>query len=153
MQRKPQALASVATPSNDSKRMIHTIINIISYPFQLVFMAPAALVGASSWFRGVSLAMRVAIVVFLFMLLFTIISAIYQFLGIDPTNADRGSWLRESFVPSLVLMLLTPPVVYIAVRFWLEGSVSRFPDIDAAWKEGVAALEAAGLSLTNTPIF
>ena len=133
--------------------MIHNIINVISYPFQLVFMAPAALVGASSWFRGVSLAMRVAIVVFLFMLLFTIISAVYQFLGIDPTNADRGSWLRQSFVPSIVLMLLTPPVVYIAVRFWLEGSVSRFPDIDAAWKEGVAALEGAGISLTNTPVF
>jgi hypothetical protein len=133
--------------------MIHTILNIISYPFQLVFMAPAALVGASSWFRGVSLAMRVAIVVFLFMLLFTTISAVYQFLGIDPTNADRGSWLRESFVPALVLMFLTPPVVYVAVKFWLEGSISRFPDIDAAWKEGVQALEGAGISLTNTPIF
>lgn len=133
--------------------MIHNIIHIISYPFQLVFMAPAALVGASSWFRGVSLAMRVAVVVFLFMLLFTTISAVYQFLGIDPTNADRGSWLRESFLPSLVLMVLTPPVVYVAVRFWLEGSISRFPDIDAAWKEGVQALEAAGISLTNTPIF
>ncbi|WP_254509837.1 type VI secretion system protein [Anatilimnocola floriformis] len=133
--------------------MINHILNVISYPFQLVFMTPAALVGASSWFRGVSLAMRVAIVVFLFMLLFTVISAAYQFLGIDPTNADRGSWLRQSFVPSIVLMFLTPPVVYVAVRFWLEGSVSRFPDIDAAWKEGIAALEGAGISLTNTPVF
>ncbi len=133
--------------------MIYQILAIISYPFQLIFMAPAAVVGASSWFRGVSLAMRVAVVVFLFMLLFTTIAALFYFFNFDPRSADRGSWLRESLVPSLVLMFITPPVVYLAVRFWLEGQVSRFPDIDAAWKEGVAAIEQAGISLTNTPIF
>lgn len=133
--------------------MINSILNVISYPFQLVFMAPAALVGASSWFRGVSLALRVAIVVFLFMLLFTTISTLWYFFGQDFTKADTGSWLRGSLIPAIVLTFLTPPVVYVAVKFWLEGSLSRFPDIDAAWKEGVAALEAAGISLTNTPIF
>lgn len=133
--------------------MIHTILNIISYPFQLVFMAPAAVVGASSWFRGISLAMRVAIVVFLFMLLFTLASIAYRFFGFDSRNADWWSYTRVSLLPSLFLMVVTPPVVYIAVRFWLEGSLSRFPDIDAAWKEGVHALEQAGISLTNTPVF
>jgi hypothetical protein len=133
--------------------MIHTILNVISYPFQLVFMAPAAIVGASSWFRGVSLAMRVAIVVFLFMLMFTLASVAYRFFGFDIRNADWGSFTRESLLPSLLLMVVTPPVVYAAVRFWLEGSVSKFPDIDTAWKEGVQALEQAGISLTDTPIF
>ncbi|QDU31151.1 hypothetical protein ETAA8_63040 [Anatilimnocola aggregata] len=133
---------------------MRTLLDIISYPFQLIFLAPAALLGAPRWLKSLSVATRVALVVFVFMLLFTAFSAAYYLLGFQGREApDVLTWARKSFIPPLVLTFLTPPVVYLAVRFWLEGQVSRFPDIDAAWKEGVEELEKAGVSLTNTPIF
>jgi hypothetical protein len=36
---------------------------------------------------------------------------------------------------------------------WGEGRASRFPDIDQAWQEGVAALAREGLSLNDAPVF
>ncbi|WP_425617610.1 type VI secretion protein IcmF/TssM N-terminal domain-containing protein [Anatilimnocola sp. NA78] len=133
---------------------MRALIDILSYPFQLVFLAPAAILGAPRWLKSLSVATRVALVVFVFMLLFTAFSAAYYLLGFQGHEApDLLTWARKSFFPPLVLTFLTPPVVYLAVRFWLEGQVSRFPDIDAAWKEGVEALEKAGISLTTTPIF
>jgi hypothetical protein len=133
--------------------MVYQLFSIISYPFQLVFMAPALLVGASNWFRGISLAFRVAVVVFLFMVLFVTFGALYQYLGFNQYSVVSGTWLRQSFLPLVVLTFLTPPVVYVAVKFWLEGHISRFPDIDTAWREGVAALEKEGISLANIPVF
>jgi hypothetical protein len=133
---------------------MRALLDIISYPFQLVFLAPAALLGAPKWLKSLSLATRVALVVFVFMLLFTTFSAAYYLLGFQGREApDLLTWARKSFFPPLILTFLTPPVVYLAVRFWLEGQVSRFPDIDAAWKEGIAAVEKAGISLNQVPVF
>jgi hypothetical protein len=133
---------------------MRALLDIISYPFQLVFLAPAALLGAPRWLKSLSLATRVALVVFVFMLLFTTFSAAYYLLGFQGREApDLLTWARKSFIPPLILTFLTPPVVYLAVRFWLEGQVSRFPDIDAAWKEGVAAVEKAGITLNQVPVF
>jgi hypothetical protein len=133
---------------------MRALLDIISYPFQLVFLAPAALLGAPRWLKSLSLATRVALVVFVFMLLFTTFSAAYYLLGFQGREApDLLTWARKSFFPPLILTFLTPPVVYLAVRFWLEGQVSRFPDIDAAWKEGVAAVEKAGITLNQVPVF
>lgn len=133
---------------------MRALLDILSYPFQLVFLAPAALLGAPKWLKSLSLATRVALVVFVFMLLFTTFSAAYYLLGFQGREApDLLTWARKSFFPPLVLTFLTPPVVYLAVRFWLEGQVSRFPDIDAAWREGVAGLEKAGISLNHVPVF
>jgi hypothetical protein len=46
-----------------------------------------------------------------------------------------------------------PFAVYKALQLWLEGEVSRYPDIDFAWKAGRAELEKNGIDLTETPIF
>jgi len=52
----------------------------------------------------------------------------------------------------IVCMIVTPFVVHYAVRLWLEGDISRFPDIDYAWKRGLAEMERAGLDITMAPI-
>ena len=36
---------------------------------------------------------------------------------------------------------------------WGEGRSSRFPDIDSAWQEGIAALAREGFSLAESPVF
>lgn len=44
-------------------------------------------------------------------------------------------------------------IVHRALKLWLEGDVSQYPDIDYAWKEGLKALEQHGLNLLETPVF
>ncbi|MDZ4784148.1 MAG: type VI secretion protein IcmF/TssM N-terminal domain-containing protein [Planctomycetia bacterium] len=57
-----------------------------------------------------------------------------------------------SSIGIILCLIVTPIVVYYAVRLWLEGDVSRFPDIDYAWKRGLAEMERAGLDPTMAPI-
>ena len=53
----------------------------------------------------------------------------------------------------MVLVIAIPIVLYYVLRLWLEGEVSRYPDIDYAWKAGLAELHANGLDLEYTPLF
>jgi hypothetical protein len=53
----------------------------------------------------------------------------------------------------LALVIITPLVLYASLRLWLRGEKSHFPDIDYAWKSGVEALRANGISMSSTPIF
>jgi len=99
---------------------------------------------------------RVAILVAIFL----IVCVVTAFVGFYHTQ-DRTSfdyWFNPMVNPGrvlaiLVLMVAIPFVVYKVLKLWLEGEISRFPDIDYAWKVGVAALEQNGLDLTEIPIF
>lgn len=71
------------------------------------------------------------------------------------TFAEWREWFRMGtgrLLGIIVLLIVIPPVVYYVVRLWLEGDVSRFPDIDYAWKRGLAEMERAGLDVTKAPI-
>src|SRR5262245_35182957 len=48
------------------------------------------------------------------------------------------SWTRIAIVTLLVIAI--PLALYQAIRFWLEGEQSAFPDIDFAWNAGLEAL-------------
>ena len=43
----------------------------------------------------------------------------------------------------VVLMVVIPFVLYKALKLWLEGEISPFPDIDHAWKAGLGRIAAA----------
>jgi hypothetical protein len=71
------------------------------------------------------------------------------------TFANWRSWFDMHWARLfgiIVLLFVIPPVVYYAVRLWLEGEISRFPDIDYAWKRGLAEMERAGIDVTKAPI-
>jgi hypothetical protein len=53
----------------------------------------------------------------------------------------------------VVLLIVIPFVLYKALKLWLEGEISPFPDIDHAWKAGLAELQQHGLDLAQTPLF
>ena len=61
------------------------------------------------------------------------------------------SWTRMLLV--LTLAILTSVAFYWALRFWLIGYRSRFPDVDYAWNAGISALRRSGISLQSTPLF
>lgn len=99
-----------------------------------------------------SLAGRAGCALFLFLLVLVVV--VWLLLFLDPNAVIWGSYMsagRMLLVAALVIV--TPLVVYYSLRLWLEGDRSQFPDIDYAWKSGVEALRANGISMTSTPIF
>ncbi len=75
----------------------------------------------------------------------------------DENGIYAGAWAWLTMHPGrlvaiIILLIAIPPVVYYAIRMWLEGEISRFPDIDFAWKRGLAEMERAGLDITKAPI-
>ncbi|MEX2176521.1 MAG: type VI secretion protein IcmF/TssM N-terminal domain-containing protein [Pirellulaceae bacterium] len=132
-------------------QLIQRMLVILSYPFQLLFAAPVALLTASRRVQGLSLAARLALAVALFMVLMTVAATLLA--RTDDLRIDWLSILQNYTLPLAIFTLLTPPVVYVAVWLWSEGRESRYPDIDRAWREGVAALAREGLSLAESPVF
>ncbi|MCZ2342114.1 MAG: hypothetical protein LC104_10015 [Bacteroidales bacterium] len=64
-------------------------------------------------------------------------------------------WLAQAWLPILFLLFY----MVLWVGFWLwrtlrpEARSSPYPDLDAAWTAGVAALQAAGFDLQRLPLF
>lgn len=128
-------------------------LDILCYPFQLLFAAPVALLAASRAVRQRGAAVQAAFAVALFMVLLTLVATLLSSPWVRSDNPDLGTVLWRYTLPLALLTLVTPPVVYLAVRLWTEGGRSRFADIDRAWEEGIAALAREGLSLADCPLF
>lgn len=61
------------------------------------------------------------------------------------------TWQRITVV--LVLVFVIPLVIYYALKSWLVGERSLFPDIDYAWNAGLEALRENGMSIETIPLF
>ncbi len=134
-------------------RFLGRLVEIVCYPFQLLFSAPVAVLAASRAVRGFSAPARAALAVALFMLILTIAATVLASPWVRHDSPNMQTVLREYTLRLALFTLVTPPVVYLAVWLWGEGRSSRFPDIDKAWKEGIEALAREGLSLAESPIF
>ncbi|HZZ80012.1 MAG TPA: type VI secretion protein IcmF/TssM N-terminal domain-containing protein [Gemmataceae bacterium] len=68
---------------------------------------------------------------------------------------DLGPNFRNWWLPALgQLVIFMVIVLYWFYVLWFgEEDDSPFPDIDAAWNEGMRALQQAGLSLQQLPLF
>lgn len=73
------------------------------------------------------------------------------------TAKDHGTlqnWKQLHFILILsALVIAIPIVIYKTLKLWLEGEGALFPDIEAAWDEGMAELDRLGVDLTLTPMF
>jgi hypothetical protein len=86
--------------------------------------------------------------------LMLLVVGVWILFWIDPANIPwrhSMSWWRITL--EVLLVIAIPLVLYQAVRLWLEGEPSPFPDIDFAWKTGLDALTQNGLSLPGAPLF
>ncbi|HEY2147910.1 MAG TPA: hypothetical protein VGH32_08230, partial [Pirellulales bacterium] len=75
---------------------------------------------------------------------------------LDPESVNWRHTILASpgrIVAVVCLLVLIPIIVYRGLRLWLECDVSRFADLDFAWKAGLAALERNGIDITAVPIF
>ncbi|HZN36237.1 MAG TPA: type VI secretion protein IcmF/TssM N-terminal domain-containing protein [Pirellulaceae bacterium] len=89
--------------------------------------------------------------VFLMLLVIGVWLVFYFEPGNLPWRHAMGFWTR--IVPTLLLVVLIPLVLYRAIRLWLQGEQSAHPDIDFAWKAGMEALAQNGLSPGSVPLF
>ena len=95
---------------------------------------------------------KAAIVVTL-ALIVVVLTAWIGFLA-DPQSVPwRHSMTLGRIIAVICLLALIPLVVYRGLKLWLEGDISRFPDLDFAWRAGMTALERNGIDVTGVPIF
>ncbi len=86
--------------------------------------------------------------------LMLLVVAVWVVFWLEPGNVPwrhSMSWWRLTV--EMLLVIAIPLVLYQAIRLWLEGEPSAFPDIDFAWKTGIDALANNGLSLSSAPLF
>jgi hypothetical protein len=110
------------------------------------------LLAAPQKLLALSLPARVAILTAVFLGICVATAGVAFYFSQDRTPWDVW-WRPERIAVIAVLLVVIPLVVYQALRLWLEGDVSRFPDIDYAWKAGLAELTRNGLDLRNIPVF
>ncbi len=123
----------------------------LSIPFRWLLRAPARWMGSVRGFFGWSLQFRVAVILFVFLML-CILGYYIASWNSDDAVADPKSDPR--FILSwLVLMFAIPTAAFYAVRAWLETEPSQYPDLDEAWEQGVAAISKAGINIDECPLF
>lgn len=127
-----------------------TLIDIISYPVRLVTSAPMAVISGPRRLLGLPLPLRVALIT-TFVLLVSAVLIQWCVAG-DKLASDwtRFAWRWVIILPLIIAIGF---VVHYAVKLWLTGSPSPFPDIDQAWQQGIKALSAQGIDVTSVPIF
>jgi hypothetical protein len=132
--------------------MIHHFFDKLTYPIRALFASPWAIFSTPRRVLGLSLPVRVALLVALVLILgTTTVLVIYRYA--PDQQAGWEWWGLWHWVVIGVLLLVIPIVVHRTVKLWLEGDTSVFPDIDSAWRQGIAGLREQGLDARTIPIY
>jgi hypothetical protein len=118
------------------------------YPLRAILTSPGKVSSSARKLAAISLPARIAILVALLLILAAVVAYI-AFID-DPEAANF--WQDNKYLIPILIVVI-PIVLYYVLRLWMEGDVSRYPDIDYAWKAGLAELRAHGLDLEYTPLF
>lgn len=126
---------------------LRQFLEALLYPLRALLSSPGSISSGARKLASISLAARISFLVAVF-LVFAVVAGYYAAKD-DPRFAF---WQENPYwIPLLIVVI--PFVLYYVLRLWLEGEVSRFPDIDYAWKAGIAEMRANGLDLQYTPLF
>jgi hypothetical protein len=109
---------------------------------------------ASGVRRFSSPALRWSLRVVVIGLLWAALYFLNRYLGVERLVLVRFRAVADQYLPVLVLLILT--WVWLGWYLWkllTEQESSDFPDIDAAWREAMAALTEEGIDLVKVPIF
>ena len=132
--------------------LISQLLSALTWPLRMLVELTMGFVPGSKRMLSLSLPARVALLVavFLVVCVATAFVAFYQ----TENRASWNYWVNPVRVTVIaVLLVVIPVVVYQVLRLWLTGVRSRFPDIDEAWRAGLAELQRCGIDLSETPIF
>lgn len=129
---------------------VRQFIQALLYPLQALLMSPGKVSSSARRLAAISLPARISILVGLF-LVFVAVAYYITPLGRGEEESRRYDLWELALVVFLIVAI--PVALYYVLRLWLEGEVSRYPDIDYAWKAGLAELRTHGLELEYTPLF
>lgn len=135
-----------------SKRLAAMLGRLV-HPIRVIFSQPLALLSAPKKMLGMSLATRVAVLTFLFLLTVSIVVFLIPMMQDDAANWKNffTPWYRTLVIG--LLLVIIPFVCHKLVRLWLEEEASRFPAIDKAWDAGIQALAEQRLDLASLPLY
>lgn len=130
---------------------IRSFIDAILYPFRLLARIPSSVISSPKRILGLSLQARSALLLFFGLLTIAIIWGVLRWLL--PGREGFGGFLAREWVAIAILVFAIPLVVYFALKLWLEGEPSQYPDIDRAWDSAVQAMSEQSIDPSETPIF
>lgn len=130
---------------------IRNFVDAITYPFRILARIPSNVISSPRRMLGLSLPVRSALLLFFALLLITIGWIIY--LATLPEREQLWQFLRGVGWIIGILIFVIPLVVWYALKLWLEGEPSPYPEIDRVWEAAQAAMKEQLIDPTETPIF
>lgn len=106
--------------------------------------------GFFRWLFDWTFAAKVAWVVFLLLL---VIVCVFWMVLWNRNNVPWFDSLAAERYETVALVLIIPFLVYRMVGSWTKGVESSQPDIKSAWDRATKDLAAAGISISETPIY
>ncbi|NDC53832.1 MAG: hypothetical protein EBZ74_05960 [Planctomycetia bacterium] len=103
-------------------------------------------------FLALSLPARIAWSVGVVQLLLCVLTLVFVLVG-GGRLTFQAWWTPGKGMLLLLLLVLVPVFVYYAMRLWLHEEVSRWRDIEQAWRESLAELSRQQVDLRNAPLF
>ena len=131
---------------------LRQFLEMLTYPLRALLSTPSRLFSGSRRLWAISLPARLAWLLAIALFIVAIVSVIALYY----TEEHTWVWNKYAWGYNLVvvaLMIVIPIVFYITLKLWLEGEISPFPDIDHAWKAGLAELQQHAIDLSQTPLF
>ena len=131
--------------------MIRSFVDAVLYPFRVLSRIPSNIISSPRRMLGLSLQARAALLLFFSLLLAAIVWAVVNYLRLDIEQYSHFFWTELPAVAILVAVI--PLVVWYALKLWLEGEPSPFPDIDRTWKAAMEAMAEQSIDPSEAPIF
>ncbi len=130
------------------------LINILLMPIRALMLFFSRLLPGLKRVTSISVPARLAWFSF-FALLITGITVLIHFRLMSDRYKDWPDWFDDWRLILLVVacILVVPSCIYFAVELLMKGDISKYPDIDDAWKAGMQALRDQGIDITRTPVF
>ncbi|MEM0926832.1 MAG: type VI secretion protein IcmF/TssM N-terminal domain-containing protein [Planctomycetota bacterium] len=130
---------------------LRRFIDGILYPFRLLAQIPSSVISSPKRVLGLSLQARAAWLLFFGLLTIAIVWAV---LRASLTNIEQPQVFYWRTLPVLfILVAAIPLVVWYALKLWLEGEPSEFPDIDRAWESARETMREHSIDPSETPLF
>ncbi|TWU45183.1 hypothetical protein Q31b_03540 [Novipirellula aureliae] len=130
---------------------IRNFVDAITYPFRVLARIPSNVISSPRRMLGLSLQMRTAILLFIGLLIVATVWVIMRAMLDDRIQLSQFLW-RE-FPVIVVLVLVIPIVVWYALKLWLEGEPSPYPEIDRVWDAALASMAQQSIDPSETPLF
>lgn len=130
---------------------IRSFIDAILYPFRLIAQIPSSVISSPKRLLGLSLQARAAWLLFFGLLGIAVVWGVIRWA--TPQSQQPSGFFEDVFWLVCILVVAIPIVVWFALKLWLEGEPSDFPDIDRAWETAKAALNEQSIDPSETPIF